>query len=82
MEVVRCKSAVIETPTAQPVQLDGNEAEAVTRLEAHVEPGSLRLVHFPQPESGAPRKRFPVPLWLFPLAVLFLVWVARRTGRK
>lgn len=60
LEVRRGRSIRIETSHPQPVQLDGNEAEATRLLEIEVEPGALQLVR-PEIPHGAPAPAPPLP---------------------
>jgi YegS/Rv2252/BmrU family lipid kinase len=81
VEVLRCKSAILETETAQPVQLDGNASDPVTRLEANVEPGALSLVQGPRAKEDAGPERDSLPLWI-PVLAVSAVLIAQRTQRK
>jgi YegS/Rv2252/BmrU family lipid kinase len=85
LEVHHGRHVLVETARPEPVQLDGDEIGALTRLEVTVEPSGLRLVR-PTPSPDVPP---PVALvatarrrsWLGPaiLAITALVvWVTRR----
>jgi hypothetical protein len=54
LEIHHGRQILIETPRPQPVQLDGNEAGAASRLEVHVEPGALQIVGPADPQSASP----------------------------
>jgi len=81
VEVLRCRSVLIETETAQPVQRDGNALDPVTRLEASIEPGALNLVHGPQDDEDATPAGSNLPLWI-PILAVSAFLLARRTRRK
>jgi YegS/Rv2252/BmrU family lipid kinase len=91
-EIHHGREVLIRTARPQPVQLDGNDAGATTRLEVHVEPGALRVVRpaegaanthalVPQIAEEATRRWAPLVLGLGTVAVgAYLVW-RRRSGR-